>query len=80
VVCRPDGRSDFDALRSQRRAQDATLVAFDLIELQGDDLRNDKLLLTRKQRLPNLLSRTEPLSEAVQRSLRDISAQKPVVD
>ena len=79
-MCRPDGRSDFDALRSQRRAQDATLVAFDLIELQGDDLRNDKLLLTRKQRLPNLLSRTEPLSEAVQRSLRDISAQKPVVD
>ena len=31
------------------------MVAFDLIELQGDDLRNDKLI-TRKQTLAKLLA------------------------
>jgi bifunctional non-homologous end joining protein LigD len=48
VVCRPDGLSDFDALRFGRRAREVTLAAFDLIELQGDDLR-DEPLLKRKQ-------------------------------
>jgi hypothetical protein len=35
VVCRDDGVSDFDALRSRRRDHDVSLIAFDLIELQG---------------------------------------------
>jgi bifunctional non-homologous end joining protein LigD len=48
VVCRPDGLSDFDALRVGRRAHEVTLAALDLIELQGDDLR-DEPLLKRKQ-------------------------------
>jgi bifunctional non-homologous end joining protein LigD len=56
VVCRDDGISDFDALRSRRRDHDVTLIAFDLIELQGDDLR-DKPLEHRKQRLAKLLAR-----------------------
>jgi bifunctional non-homologous end joining protein LigD len=50
VICREDGHSDFDALRSRRRDHDAMLFAFDLIEHQGDDLR-DLPLLARKQRL-----------------------------
>jgi ATP-dependent DNA ligase len=35
VVCRPDGLSDFEDLRSRRRGREATLVAFDLIELEA---------------------------------------------
>ena len=48
VVCRDDGVSDFDALRSRRHDHEVTQIAFDLIELQGDDLRNQKLI-DRKQ-------------------------------
>jgi bifunctional non-homologous end joining protein LigD len=53
VVCRPDGLSDFDALRYRRRGHNVTLVAF---ELQADDLR-DLPLEQRKQRLSKLLAR-----------------------
>jgi bifunctional non-homologous end joining protein LigD len=56
VVCRPDGLSDFDALRRGRRGHEVTLAAFDLIELQGDDLRNDPLL-TRKRQLAKILGK-----------------------
>ena len=54
VVCRADGLSDFDALRVGRRAHEVTLAAFDLIELDGDDLR-DEPLSKRKQRLAKML-------------------------
>jgi ATP-dependent DNA ligase len=56
VVCRHDGSSDFNALRSRRRDHDVTLVAFDLLKWQGDDLRNQKLV-ERKQRLAKILAR-----------------------
>jgi ATP-dependent DNA ligase len=56
VVCRDDGVSDFDALRSRRHDDDVTLIAFDLIEWQGDDLRNQKLI-DRKTRLAKVLAR-----------------------
>jgi bifunctional non-homologous end joining protein LigD len=56
VICRDDGISDFDALRSRRRDHDVTLIAFDLIEWQGDDLRNHKLI-DRKNRLAKMLAR-----------------------
>jgi bifunctional non-homologous end joining protein LigD len=55
IVCRPDGLSDFDALRYRRRGHNVTLVAFDLIELQADDLR-DLPLEQRKQRLAKILA------------------------
>ena len=57
VVCRPDGVSDFDALRLGRRAHEVTMVAFDLLELQGDDLRKEPLF-NRKQRLAGIVPRT----------------------
>ena len=47
ISCGPDGRADFDALRSRRRDRDAVLFAFDLIEHDGDDLR-DLPLIERK--------------------------------
>jgi ATP-dependent DNA ligase len=55
IVCREDGLSDFEALRVGRRAHEVTLAAFDLIELQTDDLR-DEPLERRKQRLARILA------------------------
>src|SRR2546429_8418772 len=56
VVCRDDGLSDFKALHSRRRDHDAVLFAFDLIEHQGDDLRNAPFL-DRKRCLAKLLGK-----------------------
>ena len=56
VVCRDDGLSDFKALHSRRCDHDAVLFAFDLIEHQGDDLRNAPLL-DRKRQLAKLLGK-----------------------
>jgi bifunctional non-homologous end joining protein LigD len=58
VVCRDDGLSDFKALHSRRRDHDAVLFAFDLIEHQGEDLRNAPLL-DRKRQLAKLLGRAK---------------------
>ena len=55
VVFRSDGVSDFDALRIGRRAHEVTMVAFDLLELQDDDLRKQPLF-NRKQRLARVLA------------------------
>jgi bifunctional non-homologous end joining protein LigD len=37
VVFRPDGHSDFTALRTKTGGEQAALVAFDLLSLAGDD-------------------------------------------
>ena len=47
--------SDFAALRVGRRAHEVVLAAFDLIELQGDDLRNETLE-RRKRGLEKILA------------------------
>jgi hypothetical protein len=39
VVCGPDGVAVFDALRRRHKASDAILSAFDLLALDGADLR-----------------------------------------
>jgi bifunctional non-homologous end joining protein LigD len=54
VIARDDGTPDFRALRSKRRGQEAGLYAFDLIEHDGDDLR-DVPLIERKFRLFKLI-------------------------
>ena len=58
VIVRDDGMPDFHALRSQHRGHEAVLVAFDLIEHDGEDLR-DLPLIERKQRLARLIGRTK---------------------
>jgi bifunctional non-homologous end joining protein LigD len=58
VIARDDGTPDFHALRSKRRGHEAVLFAFDLIEHDGDDLR-DLPLLERKRRLKKLLGRAK---------------------
>ncbi|WYJ40401.1 DNA ligase [Bradyrhizobium sp. 2S1] len=58
VIARDDGTPDFHALRSKRRGHEAVLFAFDLIEHNGEDLR-DLPLIKRKKRLKNLLGRAK---------------------
>src|SRR5262249_28637383 len=54
VVLGPDGLSRFDELRRRGAAQTAILYAFDLIEHDGEDLRN-RSFLDRKSELARLL-------------------------
>jgi bifunctional non-homologous end joining protein LigD len=54
VVLDVQGISDFDALHSGRHNEEAQLYAFDLVTLDGDDLR-DLPLFERKDRLGKLL-------------------------
>jgi ATP-dependent DNA ligase len=56
IIIGDDGTHDFHALRS--RGNEAMLVAFDLIELDGDDLR-ERPLLARKRRLARLIGKTK---------------------
>jgi ATP dependent DNA ligase domain len=58
VVCGPDGVAVFDALHRRRTASDAVLQAFDLLELNGEDLRQLPLE-KRKARLGKLLARAD---------------------
>jgi bifunctional non-homologous end joining protein LigD len=59
VVLGPDGLSRFDELRRREAAHNAILYAFDLIEQDGEDLRN-RPFLDRKAALARLLCDTEP--------------------
>src|SRR6476469_1014319 len=50
VICGPDGRSDFDRMRAvfgRHGAPEAFLYAFDLLELDGLDLRGEPWHLRR---------------------------------
>src|SRR5262245_12415048 len=57
VVCRPDGVSDFDLLRAavgRLGSREAFLYAFDLLEINGDDLRPEPWQV-RRETLASLL-------------------------
>ena len=56
VIIGDDGTHDFRALRS--RGRKAMLVAFNLLELDGDDLRSLPLI-ARKRRLARLIGRAK---------------------
>src|SRR5207302_1519190 len=56
VACRQDGLSSFDLLRDQQHNARVFMWVFDLIELDGDDLRREPLQV-RKATLMSLLSR-----------------------
>jgi bifunctional non-homologous end joining protein LigD len=49
VVFRPDGRSDFAALRTKRGAAEASFVAFDLLHVDGEDRRKLALEVRRAE-------------------------------
>jgi bifunctional non-homologous end joining protein LigD len=56
VIAGADGVAMFDALHRRRKATDAMLYAFDLLELDGEDLR-PLPLVDRKAKLAKLLAR-----------------------
>jgi bifunctional non-homologous end joining protein LigD len=58
MIAHEDGTSDFPALRSRIRGHEAVLHAFDLIHLDGEDLRNLPLV-QRKRRLSKLIGRAK---------------------
>jgi ATP-dependent DNA ligase len=55
VACGDDGISSFDRIRYRRHDASVFLYAFDLIELEGDDLRREPLAV-RKATLASLLT------------------------
>ena len=58
VVCGKDGKSDFDRLHSRAHDAGVFLYGFDLIELDGEDLRPAPLE-HRKAKLEKLLTRSD---------------------
>jgi bifunctional non-homologous end joining protein LigD len=56
VACGDDGVPSFDRIRYRRHDADVFLYAFDLIELNGDDLRRDPLEV-RKATLRSMLAK-----------------------
>jgi bifunctional non-homologous end joining protein LigD len=58
-VLGPDGLSLFEQLRRREAADTAILYAFDLIEHDGEDMRN-RPFLYRKAALARLLRNTDP--------------------
>jgi ATP-dependent DNA ligase len=59
IVCDPNGLALFDLLRDWRHNDVAVLCAFDLIELEGHDLRRTPIE-ARKRMLSDLLRRSHP--------------------
>jgi bifunctional non-homologous end joining protein LigD len=59
VCCGDDGRPSFDRIRYRKYDASVFLYAFDLIELNGDDLRHDPLEV-RKATLASVLTKAGP--------------------
>ena len=62
VACGGKGIASFDLIRNHHPNQAVFLYAFDLIELNGDDLRRDPLE-GRKETLTMLLAKAWPASD-----------------
>jgi bifunctional non-homologous end joining protein LigD len=63
VAFGPDGRADFGALRSTDGQANAVMIAYDLLEIDGQDIRREPLQ-KRRARLAKLLSK--PRGKAAQ--------------
>ena len=63
VVFLPDGHSDFAALRTKAGGEQASFVAFDLLSLEGDDLRQ-RPLEERREALARLVQASTASSSA----------------
>ena len=59
VACDDNGVASFDLIRNHRHNHRAFLYAFDLIELNGDDLRRDPLEV-RKATLASVVAKARP--------------------
>src|SRR5256884_3806884 len=59
VACDDNGVASFDLIRHQRANESIFLYAFDLIELNGDDLQRDPLEV-RKATLASIVAKASP--------------------
>jgi bifunctional non-homologous end joining protein LigD len=59
IACDQSGLADFQLLRRLRHDQAVTLIAFDLLELEGRDLRGEPIEV-RKSELARLLDGCKP--------------------
>ena len=59
IACNERGLTDYELIRSYRHDQAVTLCAFDLLEIDGSDLRREPIE-KRKDRLADLLRRSHP--------------------
>jgi hypothetical protein len=59
VACDENGLASFERIRCREHDGDVFLYAFDLIELNGDDLRRDPLQV-RKATLASILAKARP--------------------
>jgi bifunctional non-homologous end joining protein LigD len=64
IVFMPDGHSDFAALRTKDGGEQAALVAFDLLSLDGDDLRQ-RILEERREALAQLVAGADDICLSV---------------
>jgi bifunctional non-homologous end joining protein LigD len=68
IVFRSDSSSDFEALKSRHGQAEAILVAYDIMEMDGQDIRPEPLE-ERRKRLMKLLSRkTKAMRDGIQLS------------
>ena len=68
ILLRADNTSDFEGLRSRQGQAEAILVTYDVMELDGADMRGEPLE-ARRQRLTRLLSRkNKALRDGIQLS------------
>jgi bifunctional non-homologous end joining protein LigD len=66
ILLRPDNSFDFEALRSRQGQAEAILVAYDVMEVDGQDIRPEPLE-ERRKRLAKLLSRkTKAMRDGIQ--------------
>jgi hypothetical protein len=70
IACDANGRADFQLLRWRRHDDPAILCAFDLIELDGRDFR-DEPIEERKAELTRLLAKCQPLALVLNRVFDD---------
>jgi bifunctional non-homologous end joining protein LigD len=76
VLLRSDNTSNFDVLRSRQGQAEAILVAYDVMEVDGADMRPEPLE-ERRKRLARLLSRSnKPMRDGIQLS-EAITAMAP---
>ena len=68
ILLRPDNTSDFEGLRSRQGQAEAILVAYDIMEADGQDVRPEPLE-ERRKRVAKLLSRSnKALRDGIQLS------------
>jgi bifunctional non-homologous end joining protein LigD len=76
LACDGNGIASFDLIRNHRANDSVFLYAFDLIELNGDDLRRDPLEV-RKATLASILAKARPGIRLISRATAKLFSAMP---